>query len=159
MLELDINWEEGSICPAERQRLQIMLEKGLNIVLNQHGRTSQAEVSLSLVTDGRIHELNRDYRGVDHPTDVLSFALEETDPQSPQICGYQDNVLGDIVISTDRARSQAAEYGHSFERELLYLAVHGTLHLLGYDHETEEEKIVMRQKEEIVLKLLGLPRK
>jgi probable rRNA maturation factor len=159
LIELDINWEEGSISPAERQRLQKMLEKGLNIVLSQHGRPSQTEVSLSLVTDDRIHELNRDYRGVDHPTDVLSFALEETDPQSPQVCGYQDNILGDIVISTDRVRSQAVEYGHSFERELLYLAVHGTLHLLGYDHETEEDKIQMRQKEEIVLKLLGLPRK
>jgi probable rRNA maturation factor len=157
-MELDINWEEESFSPAERQKMQELLKKGLNCVLSQHGRPPGTEISLSLVNDARICELNRDYRGIDQPTDVLSFALEENDFQSPRILGYEDNLLGDIVISVDRARSQAAEYGHSLERELLYLAVHGTLHLLGYDHETVEEKDLMRRKEEEVLRILGLSR-
>ena len=158
-MNLDINWEEDSISQIERQKLQSLLEKGLSTVLSLHGESDKAEISLSLVTEARIHELNRDYRGVDHPTDVLSFALQEEDPEEPQILDCQDDLLGDIVISVERARSQAVEYGHPFERELLYLAVHGTLHLLGYDHEKEEEQVTMRKKEEEVLNLLGLQRK
>ncbi len=157
-MNLDINWEEDSIPVEERQQLQSLLEKGLGTVLSLHGKSEEAEISLSLVDDARIHELNREYRGIDRPTDVLSFALQEDDPEEPQIIDYQDDLLGDIVISIERARSQAVEYDHPFERELLYLAVHGALHLLGYDHEEEEEQVTMRKKEEEVLNLLGLQR-
>ena len=114
-------------------------------------------MSLMLVDDQRIHSLNLEYRGVDRPTDVLSFALQEESEEEPD-SDYEDDMLGDIVISAERAREQAEEYGHSFEREIVYLAVHGTLHLLGYDHEEEQDKQEMRSKEEEVMARLGLER-
>jgi probable rRNA maturation factor len=157
-MDVDINWEEDSFSDAEKQRMRNLLEKGLSAVLNLCDESDKAEVSLSLVTDDQIRQLNRDYRGIDRPTDVLSFALNEENPQDPQIFGLEDNLLGDIVISVERAQCQAVEYGHSFERELLYLAIHGILHLLGYDHETEDERVTMRTKEEEVLDFLGLKR-
>jgi len=110
-----------------------------------------------LVDDQRIHALNLEYRGVDRPTDVLSFALQEEMEEEPEI-EEEDEMLGDIVISVERARDQAVEYGHSFEREIIYLAVHGTLNLLGFDHEEEIDKQEMRVKEEAVMAKLKLER-
>ncbi|AMX82857.1 rRNA maturation RNase YbeY [Geobacillus subterraneus] len=118
-----------------------------------------AEVSVSFVDNERIRAMNRDYRGKDAPTDVLSFALEEEGEGEIDIIGVDvPPVLGDIVISVPKAKEQAAEYGHSFMRELGFLAVHGFLHLLGYDHETEEEERVMFAKQEEILARLGLTR-
>jgi len=115
------------------------------------------EVSLVLASDEYIHALNREYRGIDRSTDVLSFALNEgAEPEV--IDGPEEVLLGDIIISIDTATRQAAEYGHSLERELAYLTVHGILHLLGYDHMAEEEKREMRREEEHVLSLLGIDR-
>lgn len=114
------------------------------------------EVSLSFVDDAEIHRLNRDFREVDRPTDVLSFALEEDDA-FPHFPG-EDRQLGDIVISVPRALEQAEAYGHSFERELGFLAVHGWLHLIGYDHQTDEEARAMFDKQEAVLTRHGLVR-
>ncbi|MCL6639111.1 MAG: rRNA maturation RNase YbeY, partial [Firmicutes bacterium] len=96
------------------------------------------------------------YRGVDAPTDVLSFAMEEGEFMP----GGEDEgvILGDVVISLQAAERQAKEYGHSFRRELAYLTVHGVLHLLGYDHQSEEDRTLMRRKEEEVLTRLGQPR-
>lgn len=116
-------------------------------VLSAHGKEG-AEVGVTLVGEEAIRQLNRDYRGIDAPTDVLSFPLEE--PGEIQT-GGEPELLGDVVICVPRALAQAEEYGHSFRRELLYLAVHGLLHLLGYDHETGEEKRKMREKEEAFL--------
>ena len=87
--------------------------------------------NLIIVDNNYIHELNRDYRGIDRETDVITFALEDEDTL---IIGDDERILGDIYISIDRARSQAVDYGHSFLRELSFLAVHGFYHLLGYDH-------------------------
>jgi probable rRNA maturation factor len=157
-MDIDINWEKDSFSDTERQKIQNLLEKGLKAVLSLCNKSDEAEISLSLVTDAQIRQLNRDYRGMDRPTDVLSFALKEDNPLDPQILGFQDNLLGDIIISVERARCQAVEYGHSFERELLYLAIHGTLHLLGFNHKKEEEQVIMRTKEEEVLNFLGLNR-
>ncbi|MBB6285017.1 rRNA maturation RNase YbeY [Geobacillus subterraneus] len=118
-----------------------------------------AEVSVSFVDNERIRAMNRDYRGKDAPTDVLSFALEEEGEGEIDIIGADvPPVLGDIVISVPKAKEQAAEYGHSFMRELGFLAVHGFLHLLGYDHETEEEERVMFAKQEEILARFGLTR-
>ncbi|OQP05839.1 rRNA maturation RNase YbeY [Geobacillus sp. 46C-IIa] len=118
-----------------------------------------AEVSISFVDNERIRAMNRDYRGKDAPTDVLSFALEEEGEGEIDIIGADvPPVLGDIVISVPKAKEQAAEYGHSFMRELGFLAVHGFLHLLGYDHETEEEERVMFAKQEEILARFGLTR-
>ncbi len=117
-----------------------------------------AEISVSFVDDERIRELNREHRGLDRSTDVLSFPLcengeYEVSPETGCVA------LGDIVISLEHAKAQAEEFGHSFEREVAYLTVHSMLHLLGYDHEAGGiEQVRMREKEEGVLKQLGLPR-
>lgn len=153
---LDISWEEDTILPERRELLASLLEQAIKEALDRAEGSEEAEVSLMLVNDQRIHELNRDYRGVDRPTDVLSFALQdETDEPDSE---FEDEMLGDIIISVERAREQAEEYGHSFEREIVYLAVHGTLHLLGYNHEEVNEKLEMRAKEEEVMSTLGLER-
>lgn len=116
-----------------------------------------AEVSLVLADDEYIRNLNKQYRGKDCATDVLSFALNEGD--EPDIVdGPAEVLLGDIVISLETATRQAAEFGHTLERELAFLTVHGMLHLLGYDHETPEEQQEMRAEEEHVLTLLGISR-
>ena len=117
------------------------------------GYREDAEVSLVFVDDVYIHELNRQYRGVDSPTDVLSFAMLEGEP----VPGEEEIILGDVVISLPAAARQAEDFGHSFRREVAYLTIHGVLHLLGYDHEKEEARKVMRLKEEEVLGRINLP--
>ncbi|MDR3602476.1 MAG: rRNA maturation RNase YbeY [Desulfosporosinus sp.] len=154
---LDIAWEEESILLDQREPLSARLREAINEAIRLSGGPEEAEVSLMLVNDRRIHALNLEYRGVDRPTDVLSFALQEEAAEEPDL-EFEDDMLGDIVISAERARAQAEEYGHSFEREIVYLAVHGTLHLLGYDHEDEQDKQEMRSKEEEVMALLRLER-
>ena len=154
---LDISWEEESILLERREPLAAILSQAIKEAIRLSGGPEEAEVSLMLVDDQRIHALNLEYRGVDRPTDVLSFALQEELDEEPD-SEFEDDMLGDIVISAERAREQAGEYGHSFEREIVYLAVHGTLHLLGYDHEEEIDKQEMRSKEEEVMALLGLER-
>lgn len=121
-----------------------------------------AEVSLVLVDNDYIQELNLEYRGIDQPTDVLSFAMEEgeemlmlTDPEDGE---PMPELLGDIYISVERAREQAENYGHTFERELSYLAVHGLLHLMGFDHQNPEDTALMRAEEEKVLQEFMLER-
>lgn len=154
---IDISWEEESISPEEREPLAILLNQGVQEAIRLSNGSEAAEVSLVLIDDQRIHELNFEYRGVDRPTDVLSFALQEEVDGEPDI-EVEDEMLGDILISVERAREQAAEYGHSFEREIIYLAVHGTLHLLGFDHEEELDKQEMRSKEEEIMGKLKLER-
>jgi len=110
---------------------------------------SAVELSILLCDDDFIHPLNRDYRGKDKPTDVLSFAMrEEGDPNDP--------VLGDVIISIERAQEQATERGHEIGVELALLLVHGILHLLGYDHEDDEEAQVMEAKEKEILSTLDV---
>ena len=108
-----------------------------------------------IVDNNYIHELNKTYRGIDRETDVITFALEDEDTI---VIPEDVRILGDIYISIDKARSQAEDYGHSFLRELCFLAVHGFYHLLGYDHQTEEEEKVMFQKQEEVLESYGITR-
>lgn len=155
---LDISWEEESIPETEQASLAEILERAISEAIRLAEGPEESEVSLTLVDDEKIHVLNRDYRGVDRPTDVLSFALQEESEDEPGIFDFEDDILGDIVISVARARLQAVEYGHSFERELAYLAVHGTLHLLGYDHEEPADQEKMRAKEEEVMTHIGLER-
>lgn len=122
------------------------------------------EISLSFVSLEEIHELNREYRGVDSPTDVLSFPmfenLEEIKEYGQQIADLEeeDIPIGDVVICMDKIREQAAEFGHSQERETAYLFTHSILHLLGYDHMTDEDKKEMRKREEEVMAELSLTR-
>lgn len=123
-------------------------------------------IELSLVDGEEIQRLNREMRNIDKVTDVLSFpALHISPGQAVKKAAHpfeQDEegriLLGSVAICTDRAREQAVEYGHSFERELHYLLVHGVMHCLGYDHEVERDKMLMREKEESVLKKMGIMR-
>lgn len=118
-----------------------------------------AEVSITFVTNDAIQDINREYRDKDQPTDVISFALEEMGEGEMEIIGEGiPRVLGDIIISTDRTREQAEQFGHSFERELGFLAVHGFLHLLGYDHMNEDDEKVMFGKQDEILLSFGLGR-
>lgn len=114
----------------------------------------EAIVSVSLVDNSFIHVMNRDYRHIDRPTDVISFAfLDDENPQEREktLHSRQPVVLGDIYISMDKAKEQAQEYAHSLKRELMFLFVHGLLHLIGYDHMTpEEEKIMFRLQDQIL---------
>ena len=111
--------------------------------------------NLIIVDNEYIHELNKNYRNIDRETDVITFALEDDDTM---VLPDNIRVLGDIYISIDRARSQAEEYGHSFLREICFLAVHGFYHLLGYDHMTPEDEKVMFGKQEEVLSAYGITR-
>jgi len=107
-----------------------------------------------IVDDEQIHQLNKEYRNIDRPTDVISFALEDDDSFNRT----DIRVLGDIYISIDKVRSQKEEYGHSFKRELYFLAIHGFLHLLGYDHMEKEDEEIMFKKQEEVLSRYGIER-
>jgi probable rRNA maturation factor len=136
--------------------LEQRLQDGLNAVAKLHDLDDMTEVDITIVDDEEIHQLNRDYRGVDRPTDVLSFALDEDDEDEPELLEGQLHLLGDIIISAETATRQAEEFGHGLEREIVYLAVHGLLHLLGYDHMVEEDKVIMRAKEEEALRAINL---
>ncbi len=118
-------------------------------------KLTDTSFNLIIVDNDYIHELNKNYRNIDRETDVITFALEDEDTI---IIGDNERILGDIYISIDRARSQAVDYGHSFLRELSFLAVHGFYHLLGYDHQTKEEEEVMFKKQEEVLESYGIRR-
>ncbi len=111
-------------------------------------------ISVLLTDDEIIHRMNRSFRNVDKPTDVLSFPAREGE----KLPSLPDDFLGDIAISVERARAQAGEYGHSFERELSFLTVHGTLHLLGYDHIQEEDRLEMFLRQEQILQAMGITR-
>lgn len=115
-----------------------------------------AELSVTLTTDEKIHALNKKYRGIDRATDVLSFAFRESD--EPEILGETVEILGDIIISIERAENQAAEFGHSFLREIIFLEVHGLLHLLGYDHIDDADRIEMEAEQDFVMSELGIGR-
>jgi probable rRNA maturation factor len=158
MPEIIISSQQGKIDISTD--FEQLLTDILKFALAREQAPQDAEVSVVLVDDAYIRELNRQYRGKDTPTDVLSFAMRESVPEEEAIEGEPEaeQLLGDIVISVERAREQAEEYGHSFERELGYLAVHGMLHLLGYDHEKEDDRKIMRQKEEEILKAFDLTR-
>lgn len=137
---------------------RLLIKRCCNAVLTAEGMAEPAEISISLVDNESIRELNASYRNKDSATDVLSFPMGEKG-------NYDINeetgasILGDIVISMERAVEQARLYGHSLERELGFLTVHSMFHLLGYDHETDGMQArIMHEKEEVVLQGLGLSR-
>ena len=140
--------------------IRATLKKAVKTALDYEEFDRDAEISLSFVTNDEIHALNKEYRGIDRPTDVLSFPMLDDDDGSGDTDMYSgDVVLGDIIISAEKAAEQAAEYGHSIMRELAFLAVHSTLHLLGYDHErSKEEEKEMFFKQEEILNIAGITR-
>jgi probable rRNA maturation factor len=138
---------------AYGDELEKLIMDAIEMSLKKEGITEDVEVSVSLVDNDEIHQLNREYRNIDKPTDVLSFPLhEDLENMMLPIC------LGDIVISLEKALEQAKEYNHSYGREVAFLTVHSMFHLMGYDHDTEENTKQMRQKEEEVLQALGILR-
>ena len=136
--------------------LRGVIRRAINAALKYEKVEFEAEVSVTLTDNEGIHELNRDFRGIDRPTDVLSFPLFDGDLSESDLTdenGEKRKVpLGDIVVSMEKALEQATEYDHSLERELAFLCVHSVLHLLGYDHERgeEEEKDMFRRQDEIL---------
>ena len=118
-------------------------------------------VSVTLTCPSYIKKVNNEYRNIDKETDVLSFPMfekEEIDEMISENNNVVDDVLGDIIVSIERVKEQALEYGHSFERELSYMIVHGFYHLMGYDHMNDYEKSIMRAKEENILNKLKITR-
>jgi len=142
---------------SDQQMLEI--ERLINFAAKKQRIKEHSEVSVTFVTNERIQEINREYRDKDIPTDVISFAMEELGEGEVELSGVDmPRVLGDIIISIPRTKEQAEEYGHSFERELGFLAVHGFLHLLGYDHMTGEEEKEMFTLQKEILNEYGLTR-
>lgn len=145
-LKLRVRCENGQTCPLS---LRLRIRRAARAVLDTEPVDGQCELSVLLTDDAGIHTINREFRGVDRPTDVLSFPMGDTDPRTGRL------LLGDMVLNVDRAAAQGAEYGHGAAHELSYLTVHSVLHLLGYDHEDEgEQKKRMRAREKAVMKIL-----
>ena len=138
-------------------KLKMLTRRAVEAVIEHEQYNNACEVSLTYTDNECIHALNLQYRGVDRPTDVLSFPLMDFSGESEEPVADEPVVsLGDIVISLEKAAEQANEYGHSFEREVAFLTVHSMLHLLGYDHVEEDEEQDMRARQRDVMELLGL---
>jgi len=135
-----------------------LIRKAVRTTLRSEKFPEDAEVSVTLTDNEEIHVLNREYRGVDRPTDVLSFPMAEDDDNIGDYDMDKNAVLlGDIVVSVEKIEEKAKEYMHSFERELAYLVIHSTLHLLGYDHETgDEDEKEMTEKQDKIIESMGL---
>ncbi len=133
------------------EKIKSLVEKSIASVLKVEEIDDEVEVSVSFVGDEEIRDLNRDYRGVDRSTDVLSFPMDDE-------FIIDKRILGDVIINTRRVMEQAEELGHSHERELSYLTVHSILHLLGYDHIDDEDKKKMREREKLSMKELEIYR-
>ena len=159
MIEVDIQIDDRfaeAVAPE-------LIERAVAAALQAEGVAGPIELSVLVADDAELHRLNRDYRGVDAPTDVLSFADEEDAGAQAQHAFVRPpdapRYLGDLAISYERVVVQAEEYGHSRERELAYLTVHGILHLLGYDHERgPADAAAMRAREEAIMQQIGLVR-
>ncbi|MBQ3409534.1 MAG: rRNA maturation RNase YbeY [Clostridia bacterium] len=155
---LEINYVETEENPENESLIRTVLEKCFEVEkMDKLG----LYVSVTLTCPSYIRKINNEYRKIDRETDVLSFPMFEK-IEIDQMIENQNNivhdVLGDIIVSVDKVKEQAKEYGHSFERELAYMIVHGFYHLMGYDHMTDDEKKVMRHKEENVLEKLNITR-
>lgn len=133
------------------EEIKNLIEKSIAAVLKVENLDENVEVSVSFVGDDEIRDLNRDYRGVDKSTDVLSFPMDDE-------FIIESRILGDVIINTRRVMEQAEELGHSNDRELSYLTVHSILHLLGYDHMEDEDKKEMREREKLAMKELSIYR-
>lgn len=155
LLEIDFLDETEEVQQSDIALVSSLLQHAAKVENIEEG----TELSVTFVTNEAIHEINKQYRDKDAPTDVISFALEELgEGETAIIAEGMPRILGDIIISIDRTREQAEEFGHSFERELGFLAVHGFLHLLGYDHMTLEDEKVMFGKQDEILESFGLSR-
>ena len=147
-MEIDIYNETNENIEKELETVHEVLVHGLKKL-----KIDEAIFNVIIVDNPYIHQLNKEYRNIDRETDVITFALEDDKTFNPEI-----RVLGDIYISIDKAKSQSIEYNHSLLRELCFLAVHGMLHLLGYDHMEKKDEIVMFKLQEEILDEMGIKR-
>ncbi|MBO5203720.1 MAG: rRNA maturation RNase YbeY [Clostridia bacterium] len=137
--------------------LKRLLRRAVTSSLEYEGFHNSCQISLTLTDNEGIRALNKEYRGIDKETDVLSFPLTDFEGGEEPPADEPEIILGDIVISLDKARTQADEFGHSFEREAAFLCVHSMLHLLGYDHvDSEEDDREMRRRQSEILERMGL---
>ena len=138
-------------------KLKRLVRLSVEAALAFEGYGNTCEVSVTFTDDAGIRELNKNFRNIDSATDVLSFPLFDFEGSEEPAVDELENMLGDIVISLERAEAQAEEFGHSFEREVAFLTVHSMLHLLGYDHvNSEEEELDMRRRQTAIMEMLGL---
>ena len=157
-MSLKIYFENDQQQHSIHYKLKMLIRHTILETLDYEGMENDAEVSVTFVDDEGIRELNKRFRNMDKPTDVLSFPLldyegESEEPFFDELC----HNLGDIVISLERAMAQANEFGHSFEREVAFLTAHSMLHLLGYDHElSDEDDADMRKRQNDIMERLGL---
>ena len=146
----------------EKEEYKNVIEKVLSQCFKEEKlENSKLCVTVTLTTPKTIQEINKQYRNIDRATDVLSFPMFEKDELDKKIQENDfenEDILGDIVVSVEKVNEQAIEYGHSFERELSYMVVHGFYHLMGYDHIEETDKKIMREKEENILRKLDITR-
>ncbi|WP_214629958.1 rRNA maturation RNase YbeY [Paenibacillus agaridevorans] len=165
-MTLQLDWNNEQDKHDIQDAWIVKLTELLQLAGEAEGLTT-GEVALTFTDDEGIHALNRDYRGIDRPTDVLSFAMQEDGADELDIIFEVEDesesdplsgMLGDIIISVERAQLQSEEYGHSLEREIGFLFVHGFLHLIGYDHQDETSEAEMTAKQEAVLSQAGLTR-
>ena len=156
-MELKIYFENQQDKEKVDYELKILVRHAIIETLRYEGHDRITEVSVTFTDNEKIHQLNKQYRNVDRPTDVLSFPLFDFEGEEDDLMPTEfETMLGDIVVSLEKAKEQAEEYEHSFEREVAFLCVHSTLHLLGYDHEKspeDEEDMCIRQK--IIMNKLG----
>jgi len=155
ILAIDLMDETNEVTEEAQQ----LVESILQFAARKENIEKDTELSVTFVDNDRIREINKEYRNKDSATDVISFALEEMGEDEVEIVGAEmPRMLGDIIISIERTKEQAEEYGHSFDRELGFLALHGFLHLLGFDHMNEEDEKVMFTKQKEILEEYGLSR-
>lgn len=152
-MQISINIDPNVEKHSRLAECEEIIKNVLNEMAKVYGLEEDEELSVLLCDNACIHQLNLQYRYIDRPTDVLSFALNENMQEVET--NNASKLLGDLIISLDKVAEQAEEYGHSFERELAYLTVHGCLHILGYDHMDAAEKKEMRTEEEFILTKLN----
>jgi len=153
-IELDISWEI-----EEDKEIEKKINDVVKCALNVENAVCDVNLSVVITDNENICEINKEQRGIDKPTDVLSFpGYEKQEWEKLKVIPDEIVYIGDIVISKEKIIEQAAEYGTGIEREFCYLIAHGMLHLMGYDHMTEDDKSIMRKKEEEVMQKLNLER-
>lgn len=157
-MKLKIYFENDQKQMTVTYGLKMLIRRTILETLDFEGMKNDVEVSVTFTDDCGIREMNKKFRQLDKPTDVLSFPLFDYDGEKDEpVFDEFENNLGDIVISLERAKAQAEEYGHSFEREVSFLTAHSMLHLLGYDHEkSDEDDKDMRKRQDIIMERLGL---
>lgn len=164
-MTIQLEWESMDKLEFDYEGL---IKQVISASLEEEGCPYEAEISVVLTDNEEIHQVNKEFRGIDRATDVLSFPMVEYEmpgnfdflEERPD-CFHPETgelLLGDIMVSIERAREQAEEYGHSLERELAFLITHSVLHLCGYDHMEEEERLAMEKKQRLILDKLGIKR-